>query len=88
MNTEHRDRYTTRDDIVEMLSDTEIARVSTAETSELTEGDEYIDLTRLEDGVQCADGVIVPIGRVLPKKAEREQTWGRILEKVELLAQP
>lgn len=72
--------YVTRDRILKLLSDDEVAKVSTAETAlHLSEGDEYIDLCRLDRGVSCADGVAIPIRNVLPRKAVLAETWINIL---------
>lgn len=69
-----------RDGILRLLSDEENARVASAESApRLAEGDEYLDLERLERGVQKARGPIMVMERVLPRKAVQEATWGRIL---------
>jgi len=69
-----------RERILAMLSDTEMARVSSAEgPGTLEEGEEYIDLEQLEQGVKQADGANSPIGHVLPKRAVRRETWSEIL---------
>lgn len=83
MNTN--ESYTTREGLLDLLSDDEVARVCNAETGALSEGDEYVDLTRIDRGVQRADGVAITIGHVLPKKAVRERTWSNILS---LLTRP
>jgi hypothetical protein len=71
---------TKRDGILNLLSDDEVARVSTAETPpRLLDGDEYIDLGQLEKGVRRADGTATPMGRVLPRKAVHELTWSKIV---------
>ena len=70
----------TRDAILSLLSDDEVAGVSTAETApQLSEGDEYLDLGQLDQGVRRAHGTATPMGRVLPRKAVHETTWGKIL---------
>lgn len=79
MNTTTRERYTTREEILEMLTDEETARVSTAEGAAMTEGDEYIDLTQVAKGVMRVDGVPVSVGHVLPRRAVGEVTWNNIL---------
>jgi len=80
MTKAERINYATRDLILEFLSDEEVARVSTSETAaRLSEGDEYIDLAALPQGVQRADGVAPVMGHILPRKAVREGTWNRIL---------
>ncbi len=64
MTDAKRAEQATREAILELLSDEETARVSTAETATaLTEGAEYVDLEQLDRGVQrakaaagCRDG--------------------------------
>jgi hypothetical protein len=69
-----------RDRILKLLSDDEIARVSTAETKErLAEGEEYVDLERLELGVLVADGVTPPMHHMLPRHAVSATTWTQIV---------
>jgi hypothetical protein len=81
MKDQERKQYLDRDAILKLLSDAEVARVSTAETAErLLDGDEYLDLEHLEAGVQRAPGAGTPMGRVLPRKALQDRTWGKILE--------
>jgi hypothetical protein len=80
MNSPQRIDYLTRDGVLKLLSDDEIASVSNAESAEhLAEGDEYLDLEHLDEGVHKADGMLVVVRRVLPKKAVHEQTWSKIL---------
>jgi hypothetical protein len=66
---------------MKLLSDEEVARVSTAETgTRLSEGEEYLDLEHLDQGVRRAKlGTSMPIGRALPKSAVRDVTWVQIL---------
>jgi hypothetical protein len=74
---------TKRDGILNLLSDEEVARVSTAETAaHLLDGDEYIDLGQLEQGVRRAVGTATPMGRVLPRKAVHENTWSKIVTRL------
>lgn len=83
MNNEKRSAYFTRDDLMELLSDDEIAKVTTAESAaSLGAGDDYIDLEQLDQGVRTAkEGTaVIPMGRVVSKKAVKEQTWNSILE--------
>jgi hypothetical protein len=83
MNNDERTAYQTRDHILKLLSDDEIARVSTAEVaSRLADGDEYLDLGQLDLGVRRASGTNAPMGRVLPRRAVHEHTWGKILTKL------
>ena len=71
----------TRETILKLLSDDEIARVSNAETApHLSQGDEYVDLHAPDRGVLLADNKhATTMGRVLPKNAVREQTWREIV---------
>jgi len=86
MTNELRSRYTKRDKIMKLLSDDEVARVSTAETARgLAEGDEYLDLEHLDRGVLRAPDTHTPMGHVLPKKALHALTWTTVL--AELKAQ-
>ena len=73
--------HVARDTILKLLSDEEIAKVSTAEAaSELTEGGEYLDLEHLDQGVQRAKAATkVTMGNVLPRSAVRGETWSKII---------
>jgi len=83
MNQDERSRYTTRYRVLRLLSDAEIAGVSRAETAPCLEtGDEYLDLEQLDQGVRCAFKEDAPMGRILPRKAVRQETWGKILIEV------
>jgi hypothetical protein len=80
MKGDQRTEYLTRDRILGLLSDEEVARVSTAESAaHLSDGDEYLDLEQLERGVLQARGSTTPMGRILAKRAVHEHTWCRIL---------
>ena len=80
MKNDERSEYVTRDSIMQLLSDDEIASVSTAETAKrLVDGDEFLDLEDLDEGVQKASGSNTPMGRILPKKAVHPVTWEKIL---------
>jgi hypothetical protein len=80
MKTKIRSDYVGRDSILKLLSDDEVAKVSTAETApNLSEGDEYLDLEKLGQGVRRATGDAAPMGRVLPKKAVHTDTWRKIV---------
>ncbi len=46
-----------RDSILQLLSDDEVARVSTAEgEARLADGDEYLDMAAPDNGVRCVHG--------------------------------
>jgi hypothetical protein len=78
-----RNEYLTRDRILALLSDQEVASVATAETTDrLADGDEYLDLEQLHEGVQTAGSSATPMGRVLPKKAIHESTWRKLLKQL------
>jgi uncharacterized membrane protein len=82
----NRTDYIRRDLLLGLLSEAEIARVSNVEgEAALSDGDEYLDLERLDQGVMRIPGIRVPMGRVLPRKAMGEPTWHRMLI---LLKQP
>jgi integrase len=67
----------TRDTILKLLSDEENARVATGEAgARLSEGDEYLDLLRLDQGVQRAR---IKKGNFLPRSAVSDETWHKTL---------
>ena len=70
-----------RDNILKLLSNDEIAKVSSAEAaSGLTEGGEYLDLEHLNEGVQRAKAATkVTMGHVLPRSAVSGETWSKVL---------
>jgi hypothetical protein len=69
----------TRDNILSILSDEEVARVRMpAAPAVLADGEEFIDLTHIELGVQRA-GKSDPMEDVLPRKALHENTWRKIV---------
>ena len=81
-----RNEYLTRDRVLKLLSDQEVASVASAETAQaLTDGDEYLDLDQLHEGVQTAGSSATPMGRVLPKNAIHLDTWGRLLQQLDRL---
>lgn len=83
MKTDKRAEYITRDSILRLLSNDEVARVSNAEVpGALADGDEYIDLDQLDRGVRRAQGATLRPGGILPKKAVREATWNAIVAKL------
>jgi hypothetical protein len=71
----------TRDAILNLLSDQEVARVSNAEAANtLTAGDDYVDLQCLDRGVQSATGSTQAVmGHVLPRSAVGGATWAKIV---------
>jgi hypothetical protein len=84
VKNEKKAAYVKREKILELLSDEEVARVSDAETAvRLSEGDEYLDLERLERGIQQAGGLVPAMGRVLLRKSILDTTWGKIARLIE-----
>ena len=80
MTDPHRTDLVTRDQVLSLLSDEEVARVSTAETaSHLSVGDEYVDLKHLSLGVRRAGAAPLTMNDVLPRKAVQESTWTKVL---------
>jgi len=83
MKYEKRSDHETRESILKLLSDDETASVCNAETApRLQDGDEYIDLERIDRGVQRAPGTDTPMGRVLPKKAVHAATWTKVIARL------
>lgn len=83
MSSDERSEYTARDRILELLSDEEVAKVSTAEAQvRLSDGEEYVDLERLEEGVRQAHGETAAMGRLLPRSAVRDATWSKIISQL------
>ena len=84
MKNDDRAAYVVRDAILKLLSNDEVAKVSTAETAtRLADGDEYLDLEHLDLGVQRAGGAAAtPMGRVLPRSAVHPDTWSAIVTRL------
>jgi len=73
----------TRDRILKLLSEGEFADVGSAGSQpRLGNGDEYLDLEQLHQGVQKARAAVIPVGHVLARKAIHEDTWRRILRQL------
>ncbi len=84
MTTEQKKEELKRESILDLLTETEMAKVSSAEdTTQLTEGDEYVDLENLESGVhQVQQTPLLPPGHALPRSAVSDVTWARIVRAV------
>jgi hypothetical protein len=81
MNTNtQRNEYVTRDTIMKLLSDEEVARVSTLEAGpSLARGDQYVDLKRLNKGILHMEATtLLSMGDVLPRAAVADKTWMKI----------
>ena len=76
--------HVTREAILKLLSDDEIAKVSTAETAAgLTVGSEYLDLEHLDQGIHQASATTkVAMGQILPRAAVHPETWAKVLEQL------
>jgi hypothetical protein len=74
----------TREKILELLTDTEVAKVSRAEDApRLIEGDEYVDLADPGAGVQQVQATPrTPAGHALPRSAVSDATWAKIVKAV------
>jgi hypothetical protein len=72
--------YESRDQILKLLSDDEVARVSSAEAeARLGDGDEYIDLAAPNNGVRRVHSAMqLTMGKVLPRSAVSAETWAKI----------
>jgi hypothetical protein len=69
----------TRAMIMSLLSETDVARVSSGGGgSHLIEGDEYVDLEQLHDGVRRMEASGDKSGEFLPRNALADETWSRI----------
>jgi hypothetical protein len=65
---------------MKLLSDEEIARVSTTEAgTPLSDGEEYLDLKHCEAGMHSAKATTPPTGHILSRNSVREKTWNAIL---------
>jgi hypothetical protein len=81
MNTETKKaNFNTRDALLKLLSEDEVARLSTNEAGpRLPDGDEYVDLEQIRKGVQrVLPYSIVRMGHVLPRSEIRAETWRKI----------
>ena len=87
MNNIAKTEHITRENILMLLSDEEIASVSTAETTArpVDYGEEYIDMGDLDQGVRSALGTTPPMGRVLLRRSVHEDTWSKIRKQLAVL---
>ena len=72
--------YVTREAILVLLTDAEVAKVSNAESAfQLDDGQHFVDLENLNLGVQKASGSTAPdMGSVLPRSAVSDATWAKV----------
>jgi hypothetical protein len=86
MNTNAKAEHVTREKILMLLSDDEVASVSTAETKvRPLDGEEYLDLEDLEQGVRSALGTIPPMGNMLLRRSVHKDTWAKIQKQLAAL---
>ena len=86
MNTDSKTEHVTRENILMLLSDDEVASVSTAETMvRPLDGEEYLDLEDLEQGVRSAIGTTPQMGRLLLRRAVHQNTWEKIQKQLAAL---
>jgi hypothetical protein len=87
MNPRTKADHVSRENILKLLSDDEIASVSHLEAGRsLLDGEEYLDLEALDLGVGNAfNASSTPMGHVLPRRAVNATTWEKILAQVTLL---
>jgi hypothetical protein len=73
----------TREAILALLSDAEVANVSRAEDEDrLVEGDEYIDLEDPSAGVRQVHAKSARPRNALPRSAVSDSTWAKIVSVV------
>jgi hypothetical protein len=86
MNSVTKTEHITREKILMLLSDDEVASVCTAETAARPlEGEEYLDMDDLDQGVRSALGTSPPMSRLLMRRAVHQKTWDTILKQLATL---
>jgi hypothetical protein len=86
MNKDTRTEHVTRESILMLLSDDEVASVSTAETMvRPLDGEEYLDLEDLEQGVRSTLGTTPKMGRLLLRRSVHQDTWKKIQKQLAAL---
>jgi hypothetical protein len=74
----------TKEEILELLSDVEIARVSNVEANgPLEEGAEFVDLDHIDRGIQQAHGELRQVHTVVTRASVSDETWRRIQRELE-----
>lgn len=70
----------TKEEILDLLSDNEVARVANVEANgALEEGTEFVDLDHVERGVQRADAMTRgQVHTIVSRDAVSDETWRRI----------
>jgi hypothetical protein len=79
MSNEQKNRLVTREALLSLLTDAEIAKVSRAESGPLVEGDEYVDLDDPAAGIRQVHDKSPRPGRALPRSAVSDATWTKVI---------
>jgi hypothetical protein len=80
MSRDQKAELITREAILALLNDAEVARVSRAEDApRLIEGDEYVDLENPAAGVRQVHATSPRPSHALPRSAVSESTWAKIV---------
>ena len=81
MTTSIATKRVTREGVLSHLTDDELVHLHLAEATHhrLGDGEEFVDFDRLQQGVRRVHGTMVPMGRVVPRKAVSEQAWNKIV---------
>jgi len=80
MSLDAKNETVTREAIVALLSDAEVAKVSRAEGEpRLVEGDEYVDLEDPSAGVRQVHAKSPRPRKFLPRSAVSDATWAKII---------
>jgi hypothetical protein len=80
MNHGLRTENTARKEVLKLLSDGGTASASTVDaTVRLLDGEEYLDLDRLDQGVLRATKASLTRRSVLPRRTLHKDTWSKIL---------
>jgi hypothetical protein len=80
MSPDRKKEAITREAILALLTDAEVAKVSRAEDApRLIEGDQYVDLEDLAAGVRQVHEKPPRASHALPRSAVSEVTWAKIV---------
>jgi hypothetical protein len=83
MSSDPKKQTITREAILALLSDVEVAKVSRAEDApRLIEGDEYVDLEDPASGVRQVHEKSPRASHALPRSAVSDATWAKIVAAV------
>ena len=86
MSNDSKIDHTSREKILMLLSDDEVASVSAAEaTYHPVEGEEYLDLEHLDQGVRSSFGTTATMSHLLLRRSVHDDTWKKIQEQLNLL---